>query len=55
MNQTRSSALASEFENVTVSANQVVLDRSDLVFLGLMAEAVKNAAEILTIGLSAAQ
>ncbi|MGR3762194.1 NAD(P)-binding domain-containing protein [Roseobacteraceae bacterium NS-SX3] len=39
-----SAALAAEFENVTVADNQQVLDRSDVVFLGLMASA---AADIL--------
>ena len=34
----QSAALASEFENVTVAGNQEVLDRCDLIFLGLMAE-----------------
>ena len=33
-----SSALAAEFDNVSVAANQAVVDQSDLVFLGLMAE-----------------
>ena len=34
----RSSALAAAYETVTVAENQEVLDRSDVVFLGLMAE-----------------
>lgn len=34
----RSKALAAEFENVSVADNQSVLDLSDVVFLGLMAE-----------------
>jgi len=31
-------ALASEFDNVSVADNQTVIDRSDVIFLGLMAE-----------------
>ncbi len=40
----QSARLAQMFDNVTVHDNQAVLDRSDMVFLGLMANA---AAEIL--------
>ena len=36
--ESRSSALAAAYETVTVAENQEVLDRSDVVFLGLMAE-----------------
>ncbi|MCF3595005.1 NAD(P)-binding domain-containing protein [Rhodobacteraceae bacterium LMO-12] len=37
-----SSALAAEFDNVSVANNQGVLDQSDVVFLGLMAEAARG-------------
>ncbi len=41
----QSAALATAFENVSVADNQTVLDRSDVVFLGLMAEAALEVLE----------
>ena len=40
--ESRSSALEAAYENVTVAENQEVLDRSDVIFLGLMAETVEQ-------------
>lgn len=37
-NKANAAALSAEFENVSVADNQTVLDQSDVVFLGLMAE-----------------
>ena len=48
-----SAALAAEFGNVTVADNQAVLDRSDVVFLGLMAEGVTEAEHLADDGFSA--
>lgn len=45
---THATALASEYENVTVAENQTVLDHSDVVFLGLMIEAVPEILGALT-------
>lgn len=41
-------ALAEAFENVTVAYNQTVIDESDVVLLGLMAEAAPRILEPLT-------
>ncbi|UWQ54058.1 NAD(P)-binding domain-containing protein [Leisingera caerulea] len=38
----QSTALATEFGDVTVAGNQAVVDASDVVFLGLMAEAAEG-------------
>ncbi|CUI01683.1 NAD(P)-binding domain-containing protein [Leisingera aquaemixtae] len=40
--RTRSAALTAEFGDVTAAANQAVADASDVVFLGLMAEAAEG-------------
>ncbi|MFY0312694.1 NAD(P)-binding domain-containing protein [Leisingera sp. D0M16] len=40
--QVQSAALAAEFSGVTVAGNQAVVDASDVVFLGLMAEAAEG-------------
>jgi pyrroline-5-carboxylate reductase len=45
---TLSAALAREFANVAVAANQAVLDASDVVFLGLMADAAPEVLGALT-------
>ena len=40
--RTHSAALAAEFKEVSVASNQGVLDASDVVFLGVMAEAAEE-------------
>lgn len=40
--RTHSAALAAEFSDVAVASNQAVLDASDVVFLGVMAEAAEE-------------
>lgn len=44
----RSTALAAEFGNVTVASNQAVLDQTDMVFIGLMADAAREILGTLT-------
>lgn len=38
----RAALLAAQFANVSVASNKLVLDRSDVIFLGLMAEASRD-------------
>ncbi|WP_424980586.1 NAD(P)-binding domain-containing protein [Leisingera sp. S232] len=45
---THSAALAAAYKDVTVAANQAVVDASDLVFLGLMAETAEAVLNELT-------
>ena len=45
--QTNSSRLAHQFESVAVADNQAVVDASDIVFLGLTADAAPNVLETL--------
>ncbi|MFK8076763.1 MAG: NAD(P)-binding domain-containing protein [Granulosicoccus sp.] len=46
--EAHSSRLAGKYENVTVAGNQAVLDASDIIFLGLMADQARHVLSSLT-------